>query len=80
MGTISIYQAATIRATMPTLCEEAKKLLGQHVRPEDAHHDVCSTLANRHALWEGTPATGQNLPMWLMYLVSGVMRDLGVSS
>lgn len=41
----------------------------------DIHHRICSAIADEYHLWED-----DSLPMWLMYVVSGVMRDEGVEN
>lgn len=51
----------------------------------DDHHAICTDLADNFDLWETVPVEGvanakqQMMPMWLMYVVAGAMRDAGLS-
>lgn len=67
------------RTMMRRIYEAAQELVRAHKNPDSCHHDVCSRLADDFDLWELSGPTRIALPDWLMFIVSGIMRDMGMS-
>jgi len=73
---------------MKTLKNEMKKLnewvesLCQSINDAaDLHHEVCEQTANEFDLWEPTEdGKGERFPLWLSYVVSGVLRELNIDN
>lgn len=79
--------AKHMRVSMDVFYERAVKAVQQFTGgPDRCHHEVCSMLCDDFDVWESVkdvghseqPITTVRLPMWVMYIVSGIMRDQGV--
>lgn len=49
--------------------------------PDRMHYEVCSRVCDEFGLWETDGVkhpSDVTIPMWVMYLVSAVMREEGV--
>lgn len=78
-----------IERAINQLVGEAQRVGNEH---RDHHHDICTRLCDEMDLWElalgetrvhraGQPAQKQYvMPMWLTHMVSGAMREAGLSS
>lgn len=59
---------------MSKVVKRTKEIVGELKGTDtDIHHDTCSTLCDEFDLWED-----DMFPMWVMYIVSGEMRDQGI--
>jgi hypothetical protein len=46
---------------------------------QNIHWEVCRILCDEFFLWDRDEEGQERFPNWLMFVVSGVMRELGVS-
>lgn len=71
--------------TMTRLYARAVDLVRSRAGERDTcHHDVCSILCSEFDCWEqevdvDTYTGGERMPTWVMYIVSGIMREEGLS-
>lgn len=67
-----------LQCEMATLMATAEKFCRTNAHLDDCLHlDCCTYLCNTYELWETSSGTAEQIPMWVCYVVSGLMRDKG---
>lgn len=82
----SFNEKQNINSLMNTIQE----YVGMHTNPDTAHYEICSQVCDEFGLWEykekpanlevGMEPLEESIPIWVCYLVSGAMKDIGVAS
>jgi hypothetical protein len=65
--------AMTLATQMQELLAFVGKALTDQVNPD--HCSVCNMTAEKYDLWED-----DHFPLWLSFVVQGVMRELGIEN
>lgn len=67
---------------MNKLARRVEALVKTNPAHDNLHHNVCSQICDEFECWDGASHSVDALmiPKWVMYIVSGEMREQGIGA